>query len=476
MPVAPMQLGVHFIVSTDTTKANADTRKFIRSHVMMGKNLGKSRPRKKNNANKGKAKEVPPPSDNDAEHVEQDSPPTTTEPETLCGIPARVGSDIDFNKFADFIKPSVLDEVIKFSREGKKILFPLEPCFAFDHNSRMWWDALSYDPAYLNTTAFMSHAYVNMMRGYRGNPIGQDGTYHLVKTVHHLRERLSAGPGPLLFQDSTIFIILMLAVYAHVMGEGETAQQHMKGLRRIVNMRGGIRTTDLGIALHNGVTPIFFLDNPFAEPLIPYPDNSPHLVAQGVSKNIPPGAEKFFSGINPKLKESWQIMKVFSVLMNVTAESQKRLPQTILLNTMTSTMYRLLDMKFNPDTINEAIRLGLLAFCSHIFLRWQSVKLNYTHLPNIYKSSLVNLKFSKDFPPHVMLWLLTVGAISIFAEEDDVWLKPWLRVNFELCEIHSWRDMKEKLKDMMWVELVQDEAGEGVYNSCATEGLRVQTI
>ncbi|KAK9261203.1 hypothetical protein V1519DRAFT_446154, partial [Lipomyces tetrasporus] len=40
-----------------------------------------------------------------------------------------------------------------------------------------------------------------------------------------------------------------------------------------------------------------------------------------------------------------------------------------------------------------AIRLGLLAFSSSIFLQWRDVRLSYVHFPATYRDCLVNSKF-----------------------------------------------------------------------------------
>ncbi|KAK6334274.1 hypothetical protein TWF730_003488 [Orbilia blumenaviensis] len=490
-PVRPKNkpVQVHFIVSTDTAKADADTRKFIRSHVMLGKNLGRPRPDRR----RKKAQQDPkqPSKDGSAPNL------STREEEELeeinswiplkgsivayrgQSLPPRIGGDFTTLEFAAPTTPAIICEIIKFAKSSKQILFPLEPVIEFNHKDRQWWDALTVDPAYLNTTAFMAYAYVDLMKGNRYAPMIPQAAFHFVQAVRMLRERLITADKGLLFSDSTIFLVLSLALYAHMTGDGPTARNHLVGLRKIVNMRGGIRSfrhnekllmeilrCDLGISLHNGTIPVFFLDQPFLEPLFPYPDHTPYIT---IPKATNPESEKFLENIAPALAEAWKFLKGYCYLMNSTAESRRRLPQSTLMNAMTSIMYRLLSMSFKQASIDEAIRLGLLSFSSYIFLRWQSVTLAYIHLPTVYKSSLMNLNLSKEFPPEVMLWLLMIGAISVFGEEDDVWLKPWLRVNFELCGVKRWADVKGVLKELMWMGIVLDKDGERVYESCAGE-------
>ncbi|RVD89240.1 uncharacterized protein DFL_000256 [Arthrobotrys flagrans] len=494
MPVPARQkkpVEIHFIVSTDTAKTDADTRKFIRSHVMLGKNLGRPRPdRRKKKAPqdpKQQSEDIDSSKNNEEEELAKLDEPDTWLP--LRGsivsyrgrpsLPARIGSDFTTLEFAAPVTPNIICEIITFAKSSKKILFPLEPVIEFNHKDRQWWDALTVDPAYLNTTAFMAYAYVDLMKGRRYGPMLPEAAFYFVQSVRQLRERLLTPDTGLLFSDSTLFLVLSLALYAHMTGDGATARNHMKGLRKIVVMRGGIRSfrhnekllmeilrCDLGIALQCGTTPVFFLDQPFLEPLFPYPDHTPYFTT---SKVAHPVSEKFLENITPALAEAWTFLKGFSYLMNSAAESDRRLPQSTLMNAMTSTMYRLISMSFKQNSIDEAIRLGLLSFSSYIFLRWQSITLEYIHLPTVYKSSLVNLNLSQEFPPEIMLWLLMVGAISMFGEEDNVWLKPWLKVNFELCGVGGWGDLKGVLKGLMWVEIVLDKAGEQVYEGCVGE-------
>ncbi|KAF3933725.1 hypothetical protein ABW19_dt0204869 [Dactylella cylindrospora] len=398
-------------------------------------------------------------------------------------IPVKVGSDYSFIELADTIQPSILHQVINFSKTSKKILFPLEPCFDFDHENKAWWDALTHDSAYLNTTAFIAHAYINLICGLRqvSKAMSEGATFHFVRTVQLLRERLSVGNEKELLSDSTIFIILTLAIYALMTNDGETARQHMKGLRRIVNLRGGITSfsknqkllmevlrSDIGIALHCGARPFFF-ENPDYEQLAPYPSYFAFLPPGEMSpKERNSGLGKFLSKMDTTLAESWMFLKQFCSLMNFTAKMQQKLRQQTLLETTISVMYRLLSFSFKSDSVDETIRLSLLALSSHMFLRWQNIDLTYAHLPTQYKASLINLKLSDEFPPQIMLWLLMVGAISVFTE-DDAWLRPWLLVNFELCEIGSWEDLKGTLEGLMWVDILHDGPGRKIYKRCKAE-------
>ena len=164
--------------------------------------------------------------------------------------------------------------------------------------------------------------------------------------------------------------------------------------------------------------------------------------------------------LDVNLIEAWTYTRRFCSTINHVAEHKHQLPKEALLNSMASVMYRLLHMRsFNPASINEALRLGLLVFSSHIFLNWQDVKPRHTQLPHIYRSCLFNFKMPSTMPPQILLWLLIIGSISTFTSEDDTWLIPWVRVNVELCEVRSWSELRIGLKACPWIDFLHNQLG-----------------
>lgn len=132
---------------------------------------------------------------------------------------------------------------------------------------------------------------------------------------------------------------------------------------------------------------------------------------------------------------------------------------------MASVIYRLLDMTyFEGGSIEEAVRLGLLAFSSSVFLQWKQLGLSYEHLATRYRDCLSTLEYS-DVPSPLLLWLLMVGAVSVFGPADDEWLKPWLRATINMSELQTWNDMQDIMQSLMWIELVLDKPGKEVFES-----------
>ena len=170
--------------------------------------------------------------------------------------------------------------------------------------------------------------------------------------------------------------------------------------------------------------------------------------------------------INTELAEAWDFLTRFCSAINAAAETKRQLDKEVLLNAMASSMYRLLHMRhFERNSINDAIRLGLLVFSSHVFLKWQDISLPHPYLPNRYRECLLNLKLSGTFPPQILLWLLTVGSIAVFTAADYSWLEPWVHDSIELCEPRTWADLRGQLKSLPWIDILHDVPGQAIYDA-----------
>lgn len=95
-----------FIVSRDLEKADATTRKLIRSHVMQGKKKMRVRPRKSMQVQAVVIQPIPK-AESEATLAEEMRHRYTT------SMPRRVGSDLSFIDFADDIELSMLLNMMK---------------------------------------------------------------------------------------------------------------------------------------------------------------------------------------------------------------------------------------------------------------------------------------------------------------------------------------------------------------------------
>ena len=224
--------------------------------------------------------------------------------------------------------------------------------------------------------------------------------------------------------------------------------------RRLINRR-----CDLGIALLNGSDHIFY-SSP-CESVIRYPEK---LSCPSDGKMQLPDSIDVLQTLDNDLETAWRVMGRFCMLINLAIQTQRLIRPEVIYETMISVMYRLLDMKFSPRSIDEAIRQGLLAFCYHVFLQWQDIKPPYQYFPSTYKDGILSLEFGGGSSPQLMLWLSMIGAVSVFNLDDEPWLLRLLRTCAGKCEIRTWDELQGILKSFMWIPLLNEQPGKHVYD------------
>ena len=173
--------------------------------------------------------------------------------------------------------------------------------------------------------------------------------------------------------------------------------------------------------------------------------------------------------LDPGLKAAWLAMRSFSSLVNLGTQTQRRISAKIILDTMTSVMYRLLDMEYPTGSIEEAVRLGLLAFSYHVFLQWRDIKLPNDHLTDALKNSIHLLRQTGLAYHQFMLWMLMVAAISVFGVDEESWLKEILVEYVTRFRAKTWKDLESILKQYLWIPLLDDRQGQYIYKTLTLE-------
>jgi hypothetical protein len=366
-------------------------------------------------------------------------------------------------------------------------MFALEPCMHFDWRAEMWLLPLSMDPVFLHTMIFTSQYYFNSVLAGR-----KFHSSHYLKALTALRERMEHDGDQDKLSFNTMASVMGLAGQAYMMGDVKTARNHLEGLYRIVELRGGIeifqgnpkllveilryvvwlitlpRTLgsnfvrcDLGMALYSGSHPVFLEDFASSQPL---PDLTP---LRSLQEFVEMDATIFSSVKSYELSRMWMFMSEFCCLIDFAAESSTLLTVDIFLGCITSIMYRLIKMRCRQDTVDEAVRLGILALSSGLFLQWKNLGISYPYLASCYKDCLTRLNSTRT-PHNLMIWLLVAGAVSLWDISDEAWLAVSLQARVALVRVDRWDTMRTLLKSFMWVDLVHDKAGQRVFDFVLT--------
>ncbi|KAK4561502.1 hypothetical protein LTR86_004820 [Recurvomyces mirabilis] len=294
---------------------------------------------------------------------------------------------------------------------------------------------------------------------------------HFQKGLTLLSERLAGGDEELKATDTSIGVVLKLATAAHFVGDLQAERQHMIGVRKMVESRGGLdafRTNpllfemlrcDLVLSIFSTSIPVFFRQP--LEPIPPYPVS---LLPEFNGTVQTQDTLEVAKIIDASLAEAWSIMRRFSLLVNLGTQTQRLISTKVINETMTSVVYRLLDIRYPSGSLNEGVRLILLTYCFHVFLQWRDVKLPCPHLQNSFEEMTLALQHGGKVSARFMLWVLMVGAVSIFDSQNDGWLSYMLRHHFRSQQL-SWTEVQDVLKSFLWIPLLDEEPAKLIWDS-----------
>jgi hypothetical protein len=99
---------------------------------------------------------------------------------------------------------------------------------------------LAYDAAYLHAAALGTHVYIGLMPGSERPPVPDCSSPHYSKTLRLLRERLLTGDETEKISDSTITVVIALAIHARTTKDHGAAKHHVEGILKIASLRGGV--------------------------------------------------------------------------------------------------------------------------------------------------------------------------------------------------------------------------------------------
>ncbi len=117
----------------------------------------------------------------------------------------------------------------------KDVMYPIERCLDFDSAVIPRFTYLIQDEAYVHSLLLVAYSYFDILR--RRRP-GNRAVMHMGKTINSLRHNLEKDD--LATADSTLFVVLALALIADFSGDSEAAKNHMDGLSKMLKLRGGL--------------------------------------------------------------------------------------------------------------------------------------------------------------------------------------------------------------------------------------------
>lgn len=161
-------------------------------------------------------------------------------------------------------------------------------------------------------------------------------------------------------------------------------------------------------------------------------------------------------------------LHTFSCLSNLAYQTTRKIPPEMYNEIMISVLYRLTQLSFENDPIQDAIRIGLLAISSTIFMQRHFMDHPYDHLLKLYHSALFILHQSTNIDCHVpiIFWLVMLSyAVARTDHPPEDWMNAWLDKTIFRAGIDTWPQAHEMLRSIVWVDFTHDRLGKQAFEA-----------
>ncbi|GAD98560.1 hypothetical protein FG04937.1 [Paecilomyces variotii No. 5] len=279
-------------------------------------------------------------------------------------------------------------------------LYPITLGFSLDEGKLMWLQLLFTDEA-------AYHCNISLMQAcneiYLGN--GSSTTkalYHLSQTFRQVQRRLESKDS---LSDSTIGLVLFLIMQEQIRNQGPAAEIHASGLKKMVELRGGLNQLDGNLNL------ILKVCNCPSRPIL-------DLL----------GFEELF------ISTCYRLLR-FMPIMDPTGQ-------------------------INSQT---ACHLGLLIFTVTTFFQLgQNRMIDFKGLSLRFQDVLSSDLGEVD--DNMSLWFMTIGGVWYWNDFDNVQVASRLRQLVQQRGINSWRELRSHLYEFPWIQAVHDKPGHKLWN------------
>ncbi|KAK0703083.1 hypothetical protein B0T26DRAFT_876230 [Lasiosphaeria miniovina] len=359
-----------------------------------------------------------------------------------------------------------------FITRSREVMHPAKLSLEYSANTSLWIQYQAQDSSFLHPVIF-SISLISRILGH--HPHGtKSGAHHWGKTLAFLNGRLSDSRS--CTHNSTIWVVLSLVILFSSARDYAAAVVHIRGLGEMVRLRGGLAAfrrgprlyaklsrTDLAYSLYSGEKPVFAGDASGTSSHLAIETLSPWGCSWDGTASMPgaAGAVKSISGItNCELLAVFADLRRLCRALNAAAESPTPLYAVEFQDQICSVQYRLLGLQgCLDDALAECLRLAMLAFLSTTS-QVPGTRGHYPYLSRRFRETYDAVRTSAPQLQGLVLWVLTIGAISIFDVVD-----PWLRGRWkaEVSPDMSWRDARQCLVGFPWIDYIHDQAALAVF-------------
>ncbi|KAF2488335.1 hypothetical protein BU16DRAFT_623637 [Lophium mytilinum] len=441
-----------FVHCSDRKPPNdASSRKLVRTHVM-------------HNHRRAKMRGV-----QDTEVEGQNSPtePTVELAHFPIPSPGRWSRD-PFDSFPLKMRPHMHELLYLYVSAASTYLYPIEALHGLNPTSTLWVPLALTDPALLSSLLFSSEQFSAKVHGQR---VPSSALKHLTQAVRILNARLQ-NPGEEI-SDSTIAAVAGLALTEQASGNQANWRIHMRGIQRMVEMRGGMQAFHSRPILHDKLCradicgSIYSLSQPYLQPqleALPSYDRSERPLPPGFRVlHHAYGFDAYFLDILYDVHSVTEHLKTADLVKSDIIPSRLR-------SQIRSVQYRLLSAQNAATSTSDDID-HLLATCHLSLLLYTGI------VQNEFWASPVSAQFVKQlqcclgrrelFVSEAMramrVWLLFLSGAVISEQSERTWIAEGIEKVAEELKLRSWIEVRGVLEEFAWVPKVMDRGGEELW-------------
>lgn len=215
----------------------------------------------------------------------------------------------------------------------------------------------------------------------------------------------------------------------------------------------------MGYAIKYGERPEFVADDLSWEPAI---DRLIHAESPIVPREASSVLQGIIESLDPKIRSVFQDLRAFASVADGLIATKSKLRPELFQEIMMSIQYRLLllETRLEAQPIEEAIRLGLIAFQTSVFLQMYGTKVKYEFLNDQLASAIQSFPESSPALVQLKTWLAFIASIAVLDSNE-----PWLVATIRRLTLGSdWLETRRSLEDFMWVGVIHNGTGKQVYN------------
>jgi hypothetical protein len=199
--------------------------------------------------------------------------------------------------------------------------------------------------------------------------------------------------------------------------------------------------------------PTFFSDSITWEPYIAKAESS-----------SPGSLPEHFATLDPKVRCIWADLREFIRSANLAFQTGHKMDCFLFQDILISVQYRVQLLDMSVETLAKAIHVGMLAFSTDVFLQLKGLEMGFENISTQLRGSILGLQdLEDDSILEFKLWLLFVARMSNVKNNQDSWLTPEMKKTLEVLSLTTWKPVRERLKNYLWVDVLHDSGGKETF-------------